>query len=158
MHSDRDISVELVFNHLTQLINKTKAKQRDSKHLKTALIALDWQKQIVPRDQRCKCGFKNPKSWDHPEDRCWHKHKHLAPEWWKEAQAKWRAQFKSKNKEVAYYHALITTWIEDISTEHQIILDSGASCHIFNSKEYFIKFSNSKGKSTKHYMGLLPQG
>lgn len=74
------------------------------------------------------------------EDKCWHKHKHLAPDWWKEAQANWRAQFNSnsKGKEVAHYHSLLTTWIEEINSHNQIILDSGASFHMFNSASFFI--------------------
>lgn len=147
MHSDKEITVDLVLNHLTQLNNKKKSKISKSKSHKTALITSERQKPSVPKDQRCRKGFHNPKSKDHPEERCWHKYKNLAPDWWKEAQAKWRAQFNHKDREVAHYHALVTTWIENISTDYRIILDSGASCHMFNSKAYFTELNKEIGDS-----------
>lgn len=40
---------------------------------------------------------------------------------------------------------LLTTWIEDINPMNQIILDSGASCHMFNSQSFFSQLNELSG-------------
>lgn len=136
MHSDKEILVDLVLNHLTQLDNESKSKLTKIPVRETALIT-NSSKTPASKPQQCQQGYHNPNATDHPKEQCWHKHKHLAPDWWKEAQAKRRAQKKSKDNKVAHYHALLTTWINKVNTDHCIILNSGALCHMFNSTQYF---------------------
>ncbi|KAI9608927.1 hypothetical protein H4Q26_005121 [Puccinia striiformis f. sp. tritici PST-130] len=57
-----------------------------------------------------------------------------APDWWQEAQAKWQA-----NKNVNYYMLLITLWTDSDSPRSKIVLNSGASAHIFNDTKFFDK-------------------
>ncbi|POV94118.1 hypothetical protein PSTT_17014, partial [Puccinia striiformis] len=85
------------------------------------------------RGKRCTTGFHNPKQDDnHFSDSCWHLHPDKAPEWWREAQAKWQS-----NKNVNYYTSLVTLWTNDGGSKTKIVLDSGASAHIFNDVQFF---------------------
>lgn len=147
MHLDKNVTVNLVLNHLTQLENETQAKSKEVQISSTALITSNNSKKPIPKELCCTHDFHNPLSPDHNEDKFWHKHEHLAPTWWKEAQAKWRAQSNSnsKNKEVAHYHALLMAWIKDVNPNSCIILNSGASCHMFNSPDFFLSLTYSPG-------------
>lgn len=145
MHSNKEVTVNLVLNHLTQLDNKSKSKFANTPVRETALTTNN-SKPPSNKPQQCSQGYHNPSATDHPEDRCWHKHEHLAPDWWKEAQAKWRAQRKPKGNKIAHYHALLTTWISKVKADHQIVLDSGASCHMFNSSHYFSSLQECNGE------------
>jgi hypothetical protein len=154
MHSDKELTVEFVCNHLTQFNNENKAEVKDaSPSNQAALVSTKPKRSNCSNGneknssnssnattnnsgpKRCTDGFHNPKQdGNHSADSCWHLHPEKAPEWWQEAQAKWKAE-----KNVNYYMSLITLWIENGDPNSKIILDSGASAHIFNDKRFFDK-------------------
>lgn len=144
MHSNKIVTMDLVLNHPTQLENKTKVKSKETKLSNTALISSHPPKKPVPAEFRCRRGYHNPQSPNHPKSKCWHLHEHIAPDWWKESQAQWRAQLNthSKAKEVAHYVALLTTWIKEVNPLNKIIINSGASCHMFNSPLFFSQLNH----------------
>ncbi|KNZ53473.1 hypothetical protein VP01_322g3 [Puccinia sorghi] len=148
MHSDKDLKVEFVCNHLTQFNNESKAETRETSSTDAALYAgknekfnktMRGSKQSAGGNQkasRCTEGWHNPKQdVNHTSDACWHLHPDKAPDWWRESQEKWKT---NKNKDqVNYYLSLVTLWINHGNSKSRIILDSGASAHIFNDERYF---------------------
>lgn len=148
MHSDKTLNVEFVCNHLTQFNNESKAESKDSPLSEAALYSGKNEKfnrsmRLSKSNQnqkgsRCIDGFHNPKQdSNHSSDLCWHLHPDKAPEWWREGQEKWKSN-KDKNH-VNYYLSLVTLWINHGDPKSKIILDSGASAHIFNDERYFSK-------------------
>jgi hypothetical protein len=152
MHSDKDLSVEFVCNHLIQFNNKTKAEMKEltstpsypaslysnkpkSKTEKCSKHKEEKGNQQSGPKQRCPNGYHNPKQdSNHLADLCWQLHPEKAPEWWQEAQAKWLA-----SKSTSYFMSLVTLWIENRNSKSKIILDSGSSSHVFNNKHFFDK-------------------
>ncbi|KNZ43830.1 hypothetical protein VP01_982g8 [Puccinia sorghi] len=150
MHSDKDLSVEFVCNHLTQFNNEARAEMKESTSKATeAALFSSKGKSTKPSgndrsdgpgqasgSKRCKSGYHNPKQdKNHSSDNCWHLHPDIAPEWWRESQAQWKAS-KEKDK-TNYFMSLLTLWIESGDPKSRIILDSGASAHIFNDQKFF---------------------
>ncbi|KAI7962507.1 hypothetical protein MJO28_000601 [Puccinia striiformis f. sp. tritici] len=147
MHSDKSLTVKFVCDHLVQFNNENQAEVRESSSTnQAALISTKNQRSNKNnegqsgqsgagsnRGKRCTTGFHNPKQDDnHSSDSCWHLHPDKAPEWWREAQAKWQS-----NKNVNYYTSLVTLWTNDGGSKTKIVLDSGASAHIFNDVQFF---------------------
>ncbi|KNZ61785.1 hypothetical protein VP01_1358g6 [Puccinia sorghi] len=152
MHSDKDLKVEFVCNHLTQFNNEAKAETRETAPTEAALYtgknekfnknmrnSKSGQNQGSSGNQknsRCTEGSHNPKQdSNHSSDACWHLHPEKAPDWWRENQEKWRSN-KDKSQ-VNYYMSLVTLWINQGDPKSRIVLDSGASAHIFNDRRYF---------------------
>ncbi|KAH9443964.1 hypothetical protein Pst134EB_033136 [Puccinia striiformis f. sp. tritici] len=144
MHSDKALTVQFVCNHLTQFNNENRAEIKESSSSnQAASVSTRNQRSYRNNDnrggqggpKRCTTGYHNPKQdANHPSDECWHLHPDRAPEWWREAQAKWQA-----SKNVNYYMSLITLWTDTDNPRFKIILDSGASAHIFNDAKFFDK-------------------
>ncbi|KNZ53007.1 hypothetical protein VP01_3372g2 [Puccinia sorghi] len=160
MHSDKDLKVEFVCNHLTQFNNEAKAETRDNGSFEAVLYAgknerfnrsmrgLKSGSNNSQKGSRCTEGSHNPKQdSNHSSDTCWHLHPEKAPDWWRENQEKWKSS-KDKNQ-VNYYMSLITLWINQGDPKSRIILDSGASAHIFNDKQYFSRLELSDLDSIK---------
>jgi hypothetical protein len=65
----------------------------------------------------------------------------LAPEWWRDNQAKWRAiKSKSQNSNLTnYFFLLVTLWVNHGDSNSCIILDSGSLADIFNHCNFFSK-------------------
>ncbi|KNZ54453.1 hypothetical protein VP01_2942g1 [Puccinia sorghi] len=145
MHSDKELSVEFVCNHLIQFNNESKAEIKDpsTSTEPAALFNNKDRKQAKPNSssnsqKRCKSGFHNPKQdANHSSDSCWHLHPDKAPDWWRESQAQWKAGRENKEKSENYFMSLLTLWIESGDPNSRIILDSGASGHIFNDLKFF---------------------
>ncbi|KNZ46945.1 hypothetical protein VP01_680g6 [Puccinia sorghi] len=149
MHSDKDLKVEFVCNHLTQFNNESKAETREAGSSTDAALYAGKNERFnrsmrasttsgvnSKKDSRCTEGYHNPRQDNnHNSDSCWHLHPNKAPDWWRESQEKWKAN-KDK-KEVNYYMSLVSLWINNGDPKSRIILDSGASAHIFNDKRYF---------------------
>ncbi|KNZ45797.1 hypothetical protein VP01_77g11 [Puccinia sorghi] len=158
MHSDKDLQVEFVCNHLTQFNNESKAETRDMTSNEAALYAgknekfnrtMRNAKSGQPsKGSRCTEGYHNPKQdSNHNSDSCWHLHPDKAPEWWRENQDKWK---NGKDKgQVNYYMSLVTLWINHGEAKSRIVLDSGASAHIFNDRRYFSKLELKELDSIK---------
>ncbi|KAI9628483.1 hypothetical protein H4Q26_018039 [Puccinia striiformis f. sp. tritici PST-130] len=106
MHSDKSLTVKFVCDHLVQFNNENRAEVRESSSTnQAALISTKNQRSNKNnegrsgqsgagsnRGKRCTTGFHNPKQDDnHFSDSCWHLHPDKAPEWWREAQAKWQS-------------------------------------------------------------------
>ncbi|KNZ56162.1 hypothetical protein VP01_2480g3 [Puccinia sorghi] len=71
--------------------------------------------------KRCKTGYHNPKQdKNHSANDCWYLHPEIAPEWWCDSQAEWKA---SKEKEKTNYFMSLLTF--------------GALAHIFNEAKFF---------------------
>ncbi|KNZ54529.1 hypothetical protein VP01_2923g1 [Puccinia sorghi] len=148
MHSDKDLNVEFVCNHLIQFNNESRAELAESSKT-TPEAALFSNKGKSAKQQgssanqpnssrRCRSGYHNPKQDEnHKSDNCWHLHPEKAPEWWRDSQAQWKAT-KEKEKE-NYFMSLLTLWIESGDPKSRIFLDSGASAHIFNDVRFFEK-------------------
>ncbi|KNZ54267.1 hypothetical protein VP01_2994g3 [Puccinia sorghi] len=147
MHTDKNLTAEFVCDHLTQFNNETRAESKESTSTEAALFTGKQNKQNSSKknnnqpksSQRCTEGFHNPKQDEnHTSDTCWHLHPDRAPDWWKESQAKWKAnKEKSQTGQANYYMSLLTLWINQGDAESRLILDSGASAHIFNDKRFF---------------------
>lgn len=157
MHSDKTLKVDFVCNHLTQYNNESKAKTRDASTSEAALYSgknkkfnrtmrsSKWGQNTDSnsnqKGSRCTDGYHNPKQdHNHSSDSCWHLHPDKAPDWWRESQEKWKNGNKNKSH-VNYYLSLVTLWINNRDSKSKIILDSGASAHIFNDKRYFSKLN-----------------
>ncbi|KNZ54495.1 hypothetical protein VP01_2932g7 [Puccinia sorghi] len=148
MHSDKDLNVEFVCNHLIQFNNESRAELKETnKSTEAALFNAKPRSSRNQEDKRpnnanqssgskCRSGFHNPKQDNnHTSDKCWHLHPDIAPEWWRDSQAQWLAN-KSKKTE-NYFMSLLTLWVESGDPKSRIILDSGASAHIFNDEKFF---------------------
>ncbi|KNZ54549.1 hypothetical protein VP01_2917g2 [Puccinia sorghi] len=152
MHSDKDLKVKFVCNHLTQFNNDAKAETRESGQSEAALYAGKNKKfnknmrggksnqnqgsGANQKGSRCTEGYHNLKQdYNHSSDACWHLNPKKALDWWQENQEKWKSN-KDRNQ-VNYYMLLVTLWINRRDPKSRIILDSGASAHIFNDKKYF---------------------
>ncbi|KNZ54487.1 hypothetical protein VP01_2933g1 [Puccinia sorghi] len=146
MHSDKDLDVQFVCNHLIQFDNENKVEstKMNSGPIDAALFTSkgkgngfrgsDRTKHFNFGSRRCKSGFHNPKQDEnHSSDDCWHLHPDKAPEWWRDSQAQWKANKEKEN----YFISLLTLWVESGNPRCRIILDSGASTHIFNDEKYF---------------------
>ncbi|KNZ48491.1 hypothetical protein VP01_562g3 [Puccinia sorghi] len=150
MHSDKELSVKFVCDHLIQFNNEAQAKTKEPT-LSTSEAALFSQKAKTTKSgsntnsntsKRCKLGYHNLKQdSNHTSDNCWHLHPEKAPKWWRDAQAQWKAnKEKEKGKDnEGYFMCLLTLWVESGDPKAQIILDSGASAHIFNNLRFFDK-------------------
>jgi hypothetical protein len=149
MHSDKELTVEFVCNHLVQFNNKKKAEIKDSNTSNQASLFSNKNKpqtnhpetskeeknSSTPCTKRCTTGRHEPlQDQNHTEDNCWHLHPEKAPDWWQEAQAKWKA-----NKSTNYFMSLVTLWVENGDNRSKIILDSGSSSHVFNDPRFFDK-------------------
>ncbi|KNZ61392.1 hypothetical protein VP01_1406g1 [Puccinia sorghi] len=141
MHSDKELNVQFVCNHLTQYNNEAKAETKeDPGTTDAALFSSKDKRKNNPQSgkskssNRCTPNHHNPKQDEnHAADSCWHLHPDKAPDWWKEGQAKWKASKSETN----YFMSLLTLWVEKGDNKSRIILDSGASAHIFNDKRFF---------------------
>ncbi|KNZ57551.1 hypothetical protein VP01_2129g6 [Puccinia sorghi] len=157
MHSDKELDVEYVCNHLIQFNNESRAESSREKGSTTEAALFSSKGKASGKSQgsdrtgssqnnsskRCRNGFHNPKQDEnHSSNNCWHLHPETAPDWWKESQAQWKATqaqskgSKDKSKE-NYFISLLTRWIETGDPKHRIILDSGATAHIFNDTRFF---------------------
>ncbi|KNZ53397.1 hypothetical protein VP01_3250g2 [Puccinia sorghi] len=143
MHSDKDLSVEFVCNHLNQFNNKNKVEIKEpSTSSNQATLYSNKNKNIGrsenqdagnKKEKRCTKGYHNPKQdANHKEDSCWHLHPEIALMWWREAQEKWESTQKTN-----YFMSLVTLWVENGDNKSKIILDSGSSSHVFNDHRFF---------------------
>ncbi|KNZ53989.1 hypothetical protein VP01_3083g3 [Puccinia sorghi] len=145
MHSDNELNVQFVCNHLIQYNNETKAEKKDgSMTTYSALFSNKDKRKNNPKSgknknsTRCTQNYHNPKQGDnHNTDLCWHLHPDKAPDWWKEEQAKWKASKSETN----YFMSLLTLFRK---RELRIILDSGASAHIFNDERFFTQITRGE--------------
>ncbi|KNZ51984.1 hypothetical protein VP01_3740g2 [Puccinia sorghi] len=148
MHSDKELNVKFVCDHLIQFHNEARAEIKEST-IPSSEAALFSQKPNSSKTgsnsnsnapKRCKAGYHNPRQdSNHTSDNCWHLHPEKAPEWWRDSQAQWKAskeKGKEKDKE-GYFMSLLTLWIESGDPKSRIILDSGATAHIFNDIKFF---------------------
>jgi hypothetical protein len=148
MHSDKELTVDFVCNHLTQFNNESRAETKEASSSTQASLYSNKsnsnrQKGVSKGEKggtsqkRCTTGWHNPnQERNHTADLCWHLHPDKAPDWWREAQAKWEAG-KETAKKTNYFMSLITLWINNGDIKSKIILDSGSSSHVFNDTRYF---------------------
>ncbi|KNZ58329.1 hypothetical protein VP01_1951g5 [Puccinia sorghi] len=68
-----------------------------------------------------------------------------SPDWWKEEQAKWKASKLEAN----YFMSLLTLWVEKEDNKSRIIMDSGASAHIFNDGQFFTQITQGEFDNIK---------
>ncbi|KNZ55732.1 hypothetical protein VP01_2599g1 [Puccinia sorghi] len=85
-------------------------------------------------------------------------------DWWRESQVKWKAnKEKPQNSQANHYMLLLTLWINHGKTDSQLILDSGASAHDFNDKQFSSKldlgsFNLIKTRKAGATLPILGQG
>ncbi|KNZ60951.1 hypothetical protein VP01_1477g3 [Puccinia sorghi] len=133
MHSDKDLTVKFETSSKPTEAALFNSKGKSSKA--SGNERLDGPNSSS-KSTRCKTGFHNPKQdKNHSSDNCWHLHPEIAPDWWRESQEQWKAN-KGKEK-TNYFMSLLTLWIESGDPKSRIILDSGASAHIFNDERFF---------------------
>ncbi|KNZ60513.1 hypothetical protein VP01_1542g2, partial [Puccinia sorghi] len=148
MHSDKELNVQFVCNHLIQYNNEAKAETKDDTMTTDAVLFSNKDmRKNNPRfgknknTTRCTQNYHNPKQDDkHNTDSCWHLHPEKAPDWWKEEQAKWKA----RKSETNYFMSLLTLWVEKGDNKSRIILDSGASAQVFNDEQFFTHITRGK--------------
>lgn len=101
MHSDKDLTVDFVCNHLTQFNNEARAelKETSAKPTEAVLFSSKGKSKSTGNEyangsnqsntsKRCKTGYHNPKQdKNHSANNCWHLHPEIAPEWWRNSQA-----------------------------------------------------------------------
>jgi hypothetical protein len=148
MHSNKDLTVDFVCNHLTQFNNENRAEIKEAGSTTQASLYSNKTNSNCQKgapkgeksgtsQKRCTTGWHNPnQESNHSADLCWHLHPDKAPNWWREAQAKWEAG-KEAAKKTNFFMSLITLWINNGKIKSKIILDSGLSSHIFNDHCYF---------------------
>jgi hypothetical protein len=167
MHSDKELNVKSVCNHLIQFNNKSRAETKETPSSITE-AALFSQTGKPPKSRgsgptqtalkRCKSSYHNPKQdQNHTSNDCWHLHPNKVPEWWRESQTQWKA---SKEKE-GYFMSLLTLWVELGDPKSRIILDSSALAHIFNDLKLFDQIKMGKFdviKTGKHRATLPIKG
>ncbi|KNZ48274.1 hypothetical protein VP01_5782g2 [Puccinia sorghi] len=121
MHLDKELNVEFR-RHYSRARTRKKPGNKQNNNL----------------SKRCRNGYHNPKQdVNHNSESCWHLHPEKAPEWWRESQAQWKASKEAKDKSENYFISLLTLWVELGDPKSRIILDSGASGHIFNDLKFF---------------------
>ncbi|KNZ52552.1 hypothetical protein VP01_3526g2 [Puccinia sorghi] len=120
MHSDKNLMVQFFFNHLMQSTYKNQSK---------SLIERGGRGNLgASGGKRCMMGYHNPKQdRNHSVDLCWHLHPEKAPEWGKEAQAKWQADKNKSN--FNYYLLLVMLWMEINDTKFNIV--PGRRCDFY---------------------------
>ncbi|KNZ54671.1 hypothetical protein VP01_2888g2 [Puccinia sorghi] len=135
MHSDKDLDVEAESSK--SIGNPTEAALFSSKGKSNKNQGNERTNGQPNSSKRCRSGYHNPKQDEnHSSENCWHLHPNIAPDWWKESQAQWKANKEKKEKE-NYFLSLLTLWIDSGDPNQRIILDSGASAHIFNDSRFF---------------------
>ncbi|KNZ52358.1 hypothetical protein VP01_3604g1 [Puccinia sorghi] len=141
MHSEKDLTVHFVCNHLTQYNKEAKAETKEDSVTTDAALYSNKDKRKKKSKPgksktlaRCTHNYHNPKQDEnHKASSCWHLHPDKAPDWWKKEQAKWKASKSESN----YFMSLLTLWVEKGDNKLRIILDSGALAHIFNDEQFF---------------------
>jgi hypothetical protein len=121
MHSDKELNVKFVCDHLIQFNNELRAEKKESSSTATeaALVTQRGKSTIKSGTNnsstppiRCKARSHNPKQdQNHTSDNCWHLHPEKAPEWWRESQAQWKVSKEKKEKE-GYFMLLLTLWVK----------------------------------------------
>lgn len=133
MHSDKQILVKFVCNHLIQYHNKIKAKNTEKATPRgTAETALATMRTKTKNfiSSRCIKRYHNPKQdKHHSESECFHLHPEKAPKRWRENQSKWKEKQK-KTQETPHFHAFVTRWIDsEIGAQNNILINSGPTSH-----------------------------
>lgn len=136
MHVEKQLTVDVVFNHLIQYNNERKAQSKTPKSnsdLTLVTTKVKSEKETKRVKMRCREGYHDPNA-PHSESSCFHLHPENAPSWWVEQQNKWKS--KMNKQPTINYHALLNLWINANSSPN-LLLDSGANIHIFNDERYF---------------------
>lgn len=98
MHSDKELLVDYILNHLTQLNNESLVQSSIANSRTKGDVALFRNKPTPHSHQtkdpkRCIKGYHHPgQDKNHLAANCWHLHPDAAPEWWRDNQAKWKAK------------------------------------------------------------------
>ncbi|KNZ60895.1 hypothetical protein VP01_1486g2 [Puccinia sorghi] len=105
MHSNKELTVDFVYNHSNKYNKKAKGEVKDHSDSNQAdLFSKDgehWKTNQKSESgniagRHCKMGYHNPKqNSSNNSASCWHLNPNRVPEWWREAQAKFEAVKKS---------------------------------------------------------------
>ncbi|MBW0502369.1 hypothetical protein O181_042084 [Austropuccinia psidii MF-1] len=82
----------------------------------------------------CSNGLHNPKCTTHRKDQCYVEYPHLRPP---QRNNKRKAQGTPASAHLATAHALVTSTISSQGHPNQVVIDCGATHHMFHSKEVF---------------------
>ncbi|MBW0495114.1 hypothetical protein O181_034829, partial [Austropuccinia psidii MF-1] len=122
---------DLILTRLQDYVNLIKSKDSTPTDLPSALVStVDDSFKII---HFCTNGKHNPKSTTHQKEQCWAENPQLRPNQ--------RDSKRKKFRPTAYFStatALITSSEEAKSNAHQVILDCGATHHMFNSESFFV--------------------
>ncbi|KNZ54761.1 hypothetical protein VP01_2861g4 [Puccinia sorghi] len=103
MHSEKDLKVKFVCNHLTQFNDEAKAETREAalytgknekfnKNMRNSKSGQNQGSSGNKKNSRCTEGSHNPRQdSNHSSDLCWNLHPEKAPDWWRENQEKWKS-------------------------------------------------------------------
>ncbi|MBW0474658.1 hypothetical protein O181_014373 [Austropuccinia psidii MF-1] len=126
----------LVLTCLQDYVHLTKTKDPSSTNFPSALVSTSNESfKII---DYCTNVKNNPKSTTHKKEECWAENPQLRPNQKDNKQKKFQL--------TAYFltaKALITSSSNTQSGPSQVILDCGATHHIFDSKTFFISLRNS---------------
>ncbi|KNZ54277.1 hypothetical protein VP01_2990g2 [Puccinia sorghi] len=157
MHSDKDLKVEFVCNHSTQFNNESKAETRENPSSEAALYSgkndkFNWSMRGKARTTQSKTQIIQVTR----VGTCTQKRRRIGGERIKKNGSQTRKRTKSTT----------TCLINHGDPKSRIILDSGASAHIFNDKRYFTGLDlndydvirTGKGNATLPIKGMDKQG
>ncbi|MBW0529555.1 hypothetical protein O181_069270 [Austropuccinia psidii MF-1] len=139
---------EIVMTKLLDLINNQKTKdinssnkESDSSKMSTLLSnAMAYPYKIL---YVCQNGKHNPKNTTNKEISCWVEHPELRP-----PSNRGRKKFSKQDNEAETHQtgasALLTAQIANTTDKNSLVVDCGATHHMFNDKKLFKSFIKTK--------------
>ncbi|MBW0552214.1 hypothetical protein O181_091929 [Austropuccinia psidii MF-1] len=116
---------------LLQLQEYAKSIKKPSSSVSALVASSEHQYKIT---HYCSNGLHNPKCTTHRKEDCYAENPHLRPSK--------RSNKRKIRGSPAASHALITSTVSQSNSSNQIVIDCGATHHMFYSKDVFCSFSN----------------
>ncbi|MBW0512781.1 hypothetical protein O181_052496 [Austropuccinia psidii MF-1] len=135
---------EIVMNKLLDLINHQKTKEMNSSNKESdssKMSALLSNATAYPYKilYVCQNGKHNPKNTTHKESSCWVEHPELRP-----PSNRGRKKFSKQDNKAETHQtgasALLTAKMVNSTDENSLVVDCGATHHMFNDKRLFTNF------------------
>ncbi|MBW0536910.1 hypothetical protein O181_076625 [Austropuccinia psidii MF-1] len=118
-------------------LQTAKVTSKDSPSVSALISSSDHKFKIV---HFCSNGLHNPKCTTHRKDQCYAENPHLRPP---RRNNKRKAQEPLASAHIATAHALVTSTISPQSHPNQVVIDCGATHHMFHSREVFTSLSKT---------------
>lgn len=125
-HSDKQISADLVLDHLRLFANDQQILANTGGSSKTASVSL-----LTDDSKKCKKGWHNPRATGHTLPNCWFLYPHLRP-------GQEGEKGKRGESSVSSFHSSLS------KSSANFILDSGSSSHMVSDANLFVSLDNSE--------------